>query len=418
MTPAIGSVTYHAATDVGQKRDHNEDSHGEFVLSDGAVLLVVADGMGGHEGGEIASQIAVEAISQIAQHSPAHDPREKLHNGFLVAHQRVISQAEKTNKQGMGTTAVAAYVVGNEAYVAHIGDSRCYFLREGRIAWTTTDHTRVQKMVGLGILTSAEAKVHPDANIVTRAIGHGAPQDGSPLEPEVQKEPLLLRPGDVMVLCSDGVYDGVSDEEIAQLAVQKPIESATQQIVDLANRRGGHDNITVSILWYGEPAQTASLSETAPAPPAAPQTSIETTQTKEATPQGLSDGGRLLKPLRSVRNLHGVWAVGLVLAVCAASVLWFVLRRGREKTPGRADLAVGVPTVVPPADLRPPPHDMSRQPRDLGHVTQQDSSIATPKTPPPDGGNSATPHPGNARNRPGLKSAPAPTAKPDRKEAP
>src|SRR5947209_6914941 len=111
---AIPSVVlprwYCALTDVGQEREINEDSHAEYALGDGSTLLVVADGMGGHEAGEVASKIAVEAIGHIVQNSPATDPRERMHNGFLVANQRILTEAERLGVQGMGTTAVAAYV--------------------------------------------------------------------------------------------------------------------------------------------------------------------------------------------------------------------------------------------------------------------------------------------------------------------
>ena len=111
------TVNYAVVTDVGRRREQNEDAHGEFTLPGGDLLLVVADGMGGHQGGEVASRIAVEALGHIAQHSPAQDPREKLHNGLLVAHQRVVTHAESAGIRGMGTTAVAVYLRGNEAYV-------------------------------------------------------------------------------------------------------------------------------------------------------------------------------------------------------------------------------------------------------------------------------------------------------------
>src|SRR5580658_10176089 len=110
MTNTTEPCYYHSLSDVGREREGNEDAHGEFALGAGCVLLVVADGMGGHQCGEVASKIAVEAIGQIVQNSPADDPREKLRNGFLVANQRILSEAERSAAQGMGTTAVAAYV--------------------------------------------------------------------------------------------------------------------------------------------------------------------------------------------------------------------------------------------------------------------------------------------------------------------
>ncbi|MCC6996798.1 MAG: protein phosphatase 2C domain-containing protein [Deltaproteobacteria bacterium] len=257
---------YHSVTDVGRQREANEDSRAEYALGDGGVLLVVADGMGGHENGEVASRIAVEALGQIFQNSPAPDPRDKLKNGMLVANQRIVSEAERLKVEGMGTTAVAAYVRGSRAYVAHVGDSRLYHVRDGALIWRTTDHTRVQKMVQMGILSAEEAKDHPDANVVSRALGFAQLADGSALEPEVQDEPLDLRPGDSLILCTDGLYDGVTDAEVAQTVAGRTAKDGAQALVDLANERGGHDNITVTVLHYGRdigsrpaPASSKSL---------------------------------------------------------------------------------------------------------------------------------------------------------------
>src|SRR4051812_42905355 len=132
--------TFEAATDVGRKREQNEDACGEIETA-GGVLLIVCDGMGGHEAGEVASRIAVDAIGQIFQNSPADDPGERLKAGFLVANQRILVHAERNGTGSMGTTAVAAFVRGGEAWIAHVGDSRCYHLRDGAVLWRTADHT-------------------------------------------------------------------------------------------------------------------------------------------------------------------------------------------------------------------------------------------------------------------------------------
>lgn len=393
MTQAIAScaVTYHVCTDVGREREHNEDSHGEFLLEDGSLVLVVADGMGGHEGGEVASQIAVEAIGHIARHSPALDPREKLHNGFLVAHQRVLSQAEKTGKSGMGTTAVAVYVRGGEAYVAHVGDSRLYHLRDGVVAWMTSDHTRVQRMVSMGILSPSEAKNHPDANIVTRAIGHGVGADGTPLEPEVQAEPLLLQPGDVMVLCSDGVYDDVTDAEIVSIALEKSPEEATLALVALANARGGHDNITVTVLRYGErPAAISGPMTTAA--PMTPSPSVGSVSAIQTTPVVSVATGR-----------NGSVALGVGVALVVGIVVGLLWKRqpspsvpsGVASSPADLgsvlvrdlavrDLAAG-DLAVRPADL-PPPVVIKSLPAKIAAPVNPPSAVKTPpavKTPLP-----------------------------------
>jgi Protein phosphatase 2C len=166
----------------------------------------------------------------------------------------------------MGTTAVAAYVRGNQAFVAHVGDSRLYHVRDGALLWRTTDHTRVQKMVQMGILSAADAKDHPDANVVSRALGFANLADGTALEPEVQPEAIDLRPGDSLILCTDGLFDGVTDPEIAGSAAGRTAADCARWLVDLANERGGHDNITVTVLHYGKetgakpgPASSKSL---------------------------------------------------------------------------------------------------------------------------------------------------------------
>jgi protein phosphatase len=250
--------TYAAATDVGQDRELNEDNHGEFELDGGGLLLVVCDGMGGHEGGEVASQIAVDAIGQIFQNSPAEDPGEKLANGFRVANQRILAEAERANAEGMGTTAVAVYLDGNRFTSAHVGDSRVYQVRGGAVVWHTLDHTRVQKMVDKGILDAEEAKSHPDANVVTRALGYRETAEGEPIEADVLASPRTLQPGDTLVLCSDGLYDGVSDQEIADTVTGAEPDASAQELVDFANRRGGHDNITVCVVRFDGAGKAAA----------------------------------------------------------------------------------------------------------------------------------------------------------------
>src|SRR5687767_13407653 len=142
----MATYAFHAITDVGRQREQNEDSCGEEEVA-GGVLLVVCDGMGGHAAGEVASRLAVDAITQVFANAPTEDPGERLRRGFLVANQRILGHAEKSGIESMGTTAVASYVRDGEAWVAHVGDSRLYHVRGGAVVWRTMDHTRVQKMV-------------------------------------------------------------------------------------------------------------------------------------------------------------------------------------------------------------------------------------------------------------------------------
>jgi serine/threonine protein phosphatase PrpC len=248
--PPHVTYSYHAQTDVGRQREKNEDSHAEYPLPDGGVLLIVADGMGGHGHGDVASQIAVRVIGEVFQTTSGTDPRDRLHSGFLTANRQIIAEAERIGGAGMGTTCVAAYVRGAEAWVAHIGDSRIYHVRDGLVLWRTTDHTRVQKMVEMGLLAASAAKDHPDANVVTRALGYAQLADGTIIEPDVKMEPLVLHPGDSLVLCSDGLYDDIEDHEISSALPGQTPEDAARMLVDTANSRGGHDNITCTVLTF------------------------------------------------------------------------------------------------------------------------------------------------------------------------
>ena len=251
--PSGVTYSYHAQTDVGRQREKNEDSHAEYPMADGSVLLIVADGMGGHGHGDVASQIAIQVIGDVFQTTSGTDPRDRLHAGFITANQQIIAEAERIGGAGMGTTCVAVYLYGGQAWVAHIGDSRIYHVRDGQVIWRTIDHTRVQKMVEMGLLSASAAKDHPDANVVTRALGYAQLADGTIIEPDVKMEPLQLMPGDSLVLCSDGLYDDIEDAEISASLPGKTAGDAARMLVDLANSRGGHDNITCTILTFGSP---------------------------------------------------------------------------------------------------------------------------------------------------------------------
>ena len=333
------ALTFHAVTDVGRGREQNEDACGE-VSAAGGELLVVCDGMGGHESGEVASRIAVDAIMQIFQNSPSSDPAERLKNGFLVANQRILAHAEKAGLDGMGTTAVAAFVKDGEAWIAHVGDSRCYHLRGDSVLWRTADHTRVQKMIDRGILTPEQAKTHEDANVVTRALGFARGEEQP--EPDIAAG-RELRDGDLLLLCSDGLYDLVKDEEIAELGSEDEPAEAAQRLVDLANRRGGHDNITVTIVRYGAAAKRvggARKTDLDEPGPAAGSSAMKTTdvaksaaaareivareKAKEAAAKEAPSDPQSKKALGLV--IAGVALVGIAAAV-------FLLTRGGDGEP-------------------------------------------------------------------------------------
>jgi protein phosphatase len=236
-------------TDKGCVREINEDS-GRFTrpsdapqLDERGMLLIVADGMGGHSAGEVASQMAVEVISQLYYETKG-EPAAALKQSVEEANRRINSAAAADEaRHGMGTTCTALALRGEMAFAAHVGDSRLYMLRGEQFYQLTEDHSAVTEMVKLGIISKEEARTHEDKNIILRALG---------TTPEVEVsmlEPFKAHAGDYYLLCSDGLYDLVRDEEIASiLSESEDIHAAGERMIALAKERGGHDNITVGII--------------------------------------------------------------------------------------------------------------------------------------------------------------------------
>lgn len=238
-------------SDVGRIRDNNEDSFGQAWLEDGSLFVIVADGMGGHEAGEVASSLAVRVVEDVVREDPDADPRDRLFNALLEANTAILEEGASSGTRGMGTTAIVAILKGNQAYVGQVGDSRCYHFRKGHKLWRSTDHTRVQMLVEDGKLTEEQARHHPEAGMLTRALGHARMADGQPLVPEILDEPLILEQGDALVLCTDGLHDLVDDTEIGRLMSGKDGDDAVHTLIDTACDRGGHDNVTIAIITAG-----------------------------------------------------------------------------------------------------------------------------------------------------------------------
>jgi protein phosphatase len=235
-------------SDVGCVRELNEDS-GACVCPDDAglraskgVLAIVADGMGGHSAGEVASGLAIEVIKR-AYYEDSDEPQSALKKAFQEANREIYKAAEKDeSKKGMGTTCTALVLQNGTAISAHVGDSRLYLVREGNIYLMTEDHSAVMEMVKAGAITLEQARHHPDKNVILRAMGS---------HPEVEvatwQEPFPVKAGDSFLVCSDGLYDLVEDEEIKQIVMINNPHAACQNLIALAKERGGHDNITVVI---------------------------------------------------------------------------------------------------------------------------------------------------------------------------
>jgi protein phosphatase len=231
------------ATDVGRIRSGNEDSAEVVELADGA-LCVVADGMGGHQAGEVASHVAVEAIRQAFAGGSARGP-DALVAAIEAANRAVYDEAgADAAKQGMGTTVVCALLTASRADLANVGDSPAYLVRGKGARQLTHDHSWVAEEVARGELSEQEAAVHPYRHVLTRCLG---------LTPGVEVEtyaPLELEPGDVLVLCSDGLSEHVHPDELPGVVGSRSPGEAARALIDLANQRGGSDNITVVVARW------------------------------------------------------------------------------------------------------------------------------------------------------------------------
>jgi protein phosphatase len=242
----------HGSSDVGRQRAQNEDSFRIAAQPDGSRLLVVCDGMGGHEAGEVASQVASDRLVEVLSASAADNPPATIYQAFVEANQAVLDAVVTRGAPGMGTTGVIAWVMSPRCYVGWVGDSRLYQFRDGGLIDRTRDHTRVAQMITHGILTAEEARNHPDSHVLVQALG-GSPGVQKSFKPEVWTEPLELRSGDVVLLCSDGLYDFIEDHELYPLIEGRDYQDAVTRLIQTANERGGADNITVILLVAGQP---------------------------------------------------------------------------------------------------------------------------------------------------------------------
>ncbi len=237
-----------ALSHIGQVRARNEDAMGYVEPKERGVrdrkgsILVVADGMGGHRGGEVASQLAVDTIIEDYYESNEDEPAKSLEAAFGRANRVIVERSRSdVSLYGMGTTCTALVLRKNEAWIAHVGDSRAYLLRNGRLERKTEDHSLVGEMVRQNILTEEDARVHPRRNVITRSIG-------SHEDLVVDLVSVPIADGDVFLLCSDGLTSLVSEADVAAILESNPPRKACDELVDLANERGGKDNVTVQIV--------------------------------------------------------------------------------------------------------------------------------------------------------------------------
>ncbi|MGH9833713.1 MAG: Stp1/IreP family PP2C-type Ser/Thr phosphatase [Blastocatellia bacterium] len=237
-------------TDTGREQRENQDS--VVYLRDerdGCHLLIVADGLGGKACGQIASGLAIQTIRQSFFTTCGSNLtiNQRLEGAINEANRLILHRADRDRRcRGMGSTCAALVVADELAHLAHIGDSRIYLIRDGRITQLTHDHSRVQRMLDDGLITEEEAANHPDRNWLERALGLRLD-----IMPDVRTDPIRLYDEDTFVVCTDGLTSLVRDEEIFRIVRRAPVEPACDAMIMLANERGGHDNITVAIARIG-----------------------------------------------------------------------------------------------------------------------------------------------------------------------
>ena len=237
----------YGVTDVGKQRKINEDFY--YLPKGSERFIAVADGMGGHAAGEVASFIAISKLVECLRKTPvAGEARMKA--AFEAANDSVYSEASRDlNREGMGTTLTAVWMSGNVCYLGHVGDSRAYRLRDGKLTQLSTDHSYVEELVKSGVITREQARTHPKRNLITRCIGVFRE-----IDPQIEK--FDYREADVWILCSDGLTGYVTDEEIGQCLNRTEITlgQKLEALKELALMRGGADNITIAAISGGDDA--------------------------------------------------------------------------------------------------------------------------------------------------------------------
>jgi protein phosphatase len=374
--PVLPAIEYAERSDPGRDPDKqvNEDACGRQETRFGH-LCVVCDGMGGHAAGREAAELALSAIIETFDQMPeATAPALVLRSAVEEASRRIHTMRTSEIALGRpGSTVVALLMHASGTEVAHVGDSRAYLVHEGHISRLTRDHSMVQEMVDRGLLTPQQAAHHPDANRITRALGMA-----EAVEVELRPQPVLHVPGDAFVLCSDGLSDLVEDAEILEIVGSEPAAQAVGKLVDLANARGGHDNVTVIVLR----AREAALAAAGTIAPTIAQTNVTqapaTVASNPAHPGGRTEpalfappatgaaqsASPTTEPPSSIRALprrrtNPVAVVAVLLAAIAMTLFGAVLlthfadRRGKRNAPTslgvpESDAALAAPTQVAP----------------------------------------------------------------------
>lgn len=251
-------ISYFGLSDKGRVRKGNEDHFTNLKLSDNEYLFIVADGMGGHQAGDVASKVGTNTfVTEYKKLRKKGNPvQDSMKTAINKANNKILEMASSDlGKRGMGTTFSAMVIYQMKGYLAHVGDSRIYLVREDKIRKLTKDHTFVERMVEEGRITEEEARNHPQKNILYMSLGAR-----SSFEPDIGPS-FDVKEGDIFTMCSDGLNIMISDNVIKEYSQSYGPEDASRKLVDLANAEGGLDNVTVQIVWIGE---MKDLSKTEP----------------------------------------------------------------------------------------------------------------------------------------------------------
>ncbi|GBG97039.1 serine/threonine protein phosphatase [Lactococcus termiticola] len=243
-------MEYSILSDIGSKRSNNQDFAGSFVNKAGLRIFLLADGMGGHKAGNVASKLTVEDLGKVWSESFFDDSTPDatielwLRNQIRNENENIANLGKLDEYQGMGTTLEVLVAKSHKVISAHVGDSRTYLVRAGELKKITNDHSLVQELVDAGQITEEEAESHPNKNIITRSLGQT-----SEVQPDLVH--LDVQADDMILMNSDGLTNMVSNEEIMAIVDQpETLDTATQALVDKANEHGGFDNITVSLIKF------------------------------------------------------------------------------------------------------------------------------------------------------------------------
>ncbi|HSB03129.1 MAG TPA: PP2C family serine/threonine-protein phosphatase [Anaerolineales bacterium] len=334
---ARAHLNVEAQTHAGMAGKNNEDRYAvaSFVLDKDdrmpVLLAVLSDGIGGHRAGEVAAELAVNHMMQAVAHSDGQHIRRTIEEAVLEASEAIAAHsAANPNLKGMGATCATAWIVGDKLHTASVGDSRIYLMRGGRIQQLTVDHTWVQEAIEKGVLTPETAREHPNVHVIRRYLG-------SPTPPEADfrlklfndegnqnaenNQGLQLLPSDTLLLCSDGLTDLVWNDEILEIVRSKPnLKEAARALIELANSRGGHDNITVILISVPADFKLA-----------------------------------IRKEVNWLPWVIGGVASGILLLALAAVLTFSLLRRNVDPTLTPTPTATLTPTVTPSPTLTPLP---------------------------------------------------------------